>query len=53
MNHYENDVVTRTKDKLAIDRILALDARGLYDTVRKPKASPCVDTPPQSPCSWR
>jgi AmmeMemoRadiSam system protein B len=34
MNHYENDVVTRDKDKQAIDRILALDPRGLYDTVR-------------------
>jgi AmmeMemoRadiSam system protein B len=34
MNHYENEVVTRDKDKKAIDRILALDPRGLYDTVR-------------------
>lgn len=34
MNHYENDAVTRAKDARAIDRILALDPRGLYDTVR-------------------
>jgi MEMO1 family protein len=34
MNHYENDAVTRVKDGLAIERILALDPRGLYDTVR-------------------
>lgn len=41
MNHYENDVVTRAKDKLAIDRILSLDARGLYDTVRKEGITMC------------
>ncbi len=41
MNHYENDVVTRAKDKLAIDRILALDPRGLYDTVRKEGITMC------------
>jgi MEMO1 family protein len=34
MNHYESDAVTRLKDALAIERILALDPRGLYDTVR-------------------
>ncbi len=34
MNHYENDAVTRVKDGWAIERILALDPRGLYDTVR-------------------
>ncbi len=34
MNHYENDAVTRAKDARAIERILALDPRGLYDTVR-------------------
>jgi AmmeMemoRadiSam system protein B len=41
MNHYENDVATRAKDKLAIDKILALDARGLYDTVRKEGITMC------------
>jgi MEMO1 family protein len=34
MNHYENDAITRVKDERAIARILALDPRGLYDTVR-------------------
>ncbi|MFZ3218001.1 MAG: AmmeMemoRadiSam system protein B [Candidatus Acidiferrales bacterium] len=34
MNHYESDAVTRAKDERAIARMLALDARGLYDTVR-------------------
>jgi len=34
MNHYENDAVTRVKDERAIAKILALDPRGLYDTVR-------------------
>jgi AmmeMemoRadiSam system protein B len=34
MNHYENDALTRVKDEMAIARILALDPRGLYDTVR-------------------
>ena len=34
MNHYENDAITRSKDERAIARILALDPRGLYDTVR-------------------
>src|SRR3984885_5151148 len=34
MNHYESDALTRAKDGRAIERILALDPRGLYDTVR-------------------
>jgi hypothetical protein len=34
MNHYESEAITRAKDERAIARILALDARGLYDTVR-------------------
>ncbi len=37
MNHYENDSVTRAKDRRAIDQVLALDPRGLYDTVRRGK----------------
>jgi len=41
MNHYENDALTRVKDKLAIDRILALEARGLYDTVRSEGITMC------------
>lgn len=41
MNHYESDEVTRRKDQRAIDRILALDARGLYDTVRSVGITMC------------
>ena len=41
MNHYENDDVTREKDKRAIDRILALDPRGLYDAVRSEGITMC------------
>lgn len=40
-NHYENDAVTREKDRKAIARILALDPRGLYDTVRNESISMC------------
>lgn len=41
MNHYESDSVTRVKDKKAIDRILGIDPRGLFDTVRKEEISMC------------
>ncbi len=41
MNHYESDRVTRVKDHRAIDRILALDTRGLYDVVTKEDVSMC------------
>jgi MEMO1 family protein len=41
MNHYESDSVTRKKDYTAIDRILAIDPRGLHDTVRKEGISMC------------
>jgi MEMO1 family protein len=41
MNHYERDSVTRAKDKRAIDQILALDPRGLYDVVREANISMC------------
>jgi len=41
MNHYESDATTRVKDHKAIDRILALDPRGLYDTVRDEDISMC------------
>jgi MEMO1 family protein len=41
MNHYEPDAVTRVKDRRAIDKILALDARGLFDTVRQEGISMC------------
>jgi MEMO1 family protein len=41
MNHYESDEITRKKDARAIDRILALDPRGLYDVVRRESISMC------------
>jgi AmmeMemoRadiSam system protein B len=41
MNHYESDGITRQKDALAIERVLALDARGLYDVVNRQKISMC------------
>jgi hypothetical protein len=41
MNHYENDSITRVKDRSAIDRILALDPRGLYDVVREARITMC------------
>jgi AmmeMemoRadiSam system protein B len=41
MNHYESDSVTRAKDRRAIEQILALDPRGLYDVVRQAKISMC------------
>jgi MEMO1 family protein len=41
MNHYETDAITRVKDHKAIERILAFDPRGLYDTVRDENISMC------------
>ncbi len=41
MNHYESDSVTRVKDRRAIDQILALDPRGLFEVVREGNISMC------------
>jgi AmmeMemoRadiSam system protein B len=41
MNHYESDAITRRKDQMAIDRVLALDARGLHDVVMNEDISMC------------
>ncbi len=41
MNHYESDAVTRVKDRKAIERVLALDARGLWETVMNEDISMC------------
>jgi MEMO1 family protein len=41
MNHYESDAVTRVKDHKAIEPILSLDARRLYDTVMNEQISMC------------
>src|SRR6266436_5224930 len=41
LNHYEDDATTRSKDRKAIERLLALDARGLYDICRNEEISMC------------
>jgi len=41
MNHYESDAVTRVKDHQAIERILTLDAPGLYNVVTERDVSMC------------
>ena len=41
MNHYESDAVTRVKDRKAIERVLAMDARGLWEVVIKEDISMC------------
>ncbi len=41
MNHYESDAVTRVKDQKAIERVLALDAHGLWETVTNEDISMC------------
>jgi AmmeMemoRadiSam system protein B len=41
MNHYENDAITRSKDHAAIAKVLALDARGLYDVVLREQITMC------------
>lgn len=45
MNHYESDGITRTKDQRAIEQVLALDPRGLYETVRHGQISMCGFAP--------
>ncbi|MCL2103243.1 MAG: AmmeMemoRadiSam system protein B, partial [Syntrophorhabdaceae bacterium] len=41
MSHHESDDVTRKKDRKAIDRMLALDPEGLYQTVRAEHITMC------------
>lgn len=41
MNHYESDAVTRAKDHRAIEKVLTLDARGLYEVVTQQDISMC------------
>ncbi len=45
MSHYETDSVARAKDQMAIERILALDPEGLYQTVIKKGISMCGFAP--------
>ena len=41
MNHFESDALTRDKDRLAIDRVLALDAKGLLNVTAEHEISMC------------
>ena len=41
MNHYESDAVTRAKDHRAIEKILTLDPRGLFDVITQQDISMC------------
>jgi AmmeMemoRadiSam system protein B len=41
LNHYEDDATTRMKDAKAISQLLAMNARGLYDTCRDERISMC------------
>jgi MEMO1 family protein len=41
MNHYESDTITRIKDHKAIERVLAMDARGLWKVVLNEDISMC------------
>jgi hypothetical protein len=41
MNHYEDDAETRVKDALAIEQVLALQPKGLFQTVRSQDISMC------------
>jgi AmmeMemoRadiSam system protein B len=41
LNHYEDDATTRRKDRLAINQLLAMDARGLYDVCASADISMC------------
>lgn len=41
MNHYEDEGTTRRKDQRAIDCMLRLDAKGLYDVCRRERISMC------------
>jgi AmmeMemoRadiSam system protein B len=41
MNHYESDDVTRVKDGKAIEKILALEPKGLYEVIKSESISMC------------
>jgi AmmeMemoRadiSam system protein B len=41
LNHYENDATTRLKDGKAIEQVLALNGRELYETCRNEAISMC------------
>jgi hypothetical protein len=41
MNHYEDDAETRVKDAMAIEQVLGLQPKGLFQTVHGQKISMC------------
>ena len=41
MSHYVPASVARVKDRMAIDRLVALDAAGLYEVIRREEISMC------------
>jgi AmmeMemoRadiSam system protein B len=41
MSHYVSQEVAQKKDSLAIEKVLQLDAKGLYDTVKREQISMC------------
>src|SRR5215470_854362 len=41
LNHYEDDLITRKKDAMAVAQLEAMDPLGLYDTCRKESISMC------------
>lgn len=41
LNHYEDDGTTRVKDRKAVEELLKMDARGLYDICRNEEISMC------------
>jgi len=48
MSHYVSQEVAQKKDFLAIDKVLQLDAKGLYDTVQREQISMCGFQPTTS-----
>ncbi len=45
MNHYESDKVTRSKDRMAIEKILRLDAQGLMEVTSERDITMCGVVP--------
>ncbi len=45
MSHYVPAAVARERDRLALDRLLALDARGLHEVVERERISMCGVVP--------
>jgi AmmeMemoRadiSam system protein B len=41
LNHYEDDATTRRKDRLAIEQLLKMDAKGLYGVCSREEISMC------------